>query len=86
MSFIEKLIRFIALCFLSAFLAIYVVQLNLPSLNLEGASGNNLKNINIKFPLGKFISVTGVSGGGKSSLIIETLYKSLSKKLNLAVD
>ncbi len=62
------------------------IKNNLPSLKLEGASGNNLKNINIKFPLGKFISVTGVSGGGKSSLIIETLYKSLSKKLNLTVD
>ena len=41
-----------------------------------------LKNINIKFPLKKFISVTGVSGGGKSTLIIETLFKALSKKIN----
>ena len=51
-------------------------------IKLEGASGNNLKNINIKFPLNKFISVTGVSGGGKSSLVIETLYKALSKAKN----
>ena len=51
-------------------------------IQLEGASGNNLKNINIKFPLNKFISVTGVSGGGKSSLVIETLYKALSKAKN----
>ncbi len=48
-------------------------------IQLEGASGNNLKNVQIKFPLNKFISVTGVSGGGKSSLVIETLYKALSK-------
>ena len=53
---------------------------------LKGASGNNLKNLNIKFPLKNFITITGVSGGGKSSLIIETLYKSLSKKLNLSAE
>ena len=51
-------------------------------IQIEGAKGNNLKNINIKFPLNNFICVTGVSGGGKSSLIIETLYKALSKKIN----
>ena len=51
-------------------------------IQLEGANGNNLKNIKIKFPLNKFISVTGVSGGGKSSLVIETLYKALSKAKN----
>ncbi len=49
---------------------------------IEQAEGNNLKNVTVKFPLGNFISVTGVSGGGKSSLIIETLFKSLSKKIN----
>ena len=43
-------------------------------LKLKGASGNNLKNVNVNFPLGKFICVTGVSGSGKSSLINETLY------------
>ncbi len=41
---------------------------------LKGASGNNLKNVNVKFPLGCFIGVTGVSGSGKSTLINETLY------------
>ena len=51
-------------------------------IELKGAKGNNLKDIKIKFPLNKFISVTGVSGGGKSSLIIETLYKGLSKIKN----
>ena len=51
-------------------------------INIEGAVGNNLKNVNVTFPLENFISVTGVSGGGKSSLIIETLFKNLSKKLN----
>ena len=51
-------------------------------IELKGAKGNNLKDLNIKFPLNKFISVTGVSGGGKSSLIIETLYKALSKIKN----
>jgi excinuclease ABC subunit A len=46
---------------------------------LKGATGNNLKNINATFPLGKFIVVTGVSGSGKSTLINETLYPLLSK-------
>ena len=44
-------------------------------LEIKGASENNLKNINVKFPLGKFICITGVSGSGKSSLINEILYK-----------
>jgi excinuclease ABC subunit A len=48
------------------------------TLFLKGASGNNLKNINGEFPLGKFICVTGVSGSGKSTLINETLYPILS--------
>lgn len=48
-------------------------------LSLKGAEGNNLKNVNVDFPLGKFICVTGVSGSGKSSLINETLYPILSK-------
>ena len=51
-------------------------------ISVKGAKGNNLKNIDVKFPLNKFISVTGVSGGGKSSLVIETLYKSLAKIIN----
>jgi excinuclease ABC subunit A len=48
------------------------------SLILKGASGNNLKNVNATFPLGKFICITGVSGSGKSTLINETLYPILS--------
>lgn len=51
-------------------------------LSLEKAGANNLKNVDVKFPLGTFTCVTGVSGGGKSSLVIETLYKALSKALN----
>ncbi len=46
---------------------------------LKGAKGNNLKNVDAEFPLGKFIVVTGVSGSGKSTLINETLYPILSK-------
>lgn len=48
---------------------------------LRGACGNNLKNVTVDFPLGKFICVTGVSGSGKSTLINETLRPILSKKL-----
>jgi len=54
------------------------------SLVVKGAQENNLKNITVKFPLGKFICVTGVSGSGKSSLVNEILSKSLSAKLNRA--
>jgi excinuclease ABC subunit A len=49
------------------------------SLHLFGARGNNLKNVDVEFPLGKMICVTGVSGSGKSSLINETLYPILSQ-------
>ena len=52
------------------------------SLVVEGASGNNLKNVTASFPLGKFTCVTGVSGGGKSTLTIETLFKAASMRLN----
>ncbi len=48
-------------------------------LELKGATGNNLKNVSVKFPLGRFICVTGVSGSGKSTLINETLYPILRK-------
>ncbi|MBQ9939067.1 MAG: excinuclease ABC subunit UvrA [Oscillospiraceae bacterium] len=51
-------------------------------LEIKGAREHNLKNLNIKFPLGTFCVVTGVSGSGKSSLINEILYKSLAAKLN----
>jgi excinuclease ABC subunit A len=51
-------------------------------ISLIGARANNLKNISVDIPLGTFTCVTGVSGGGKSTLIIETLYKALSRRLN----
>jgi excinuclease ABC subunit A len=51
------------------------------ALSLTGAKTNNLKNVDISIPLGTFTCVTGVSGGGKSSLIIHTLYKAAIKKL-----
>jgi excinuclease ABC subunit A len=54
------------------------------SIVLTGASGNNLKNITVKFSLGKFICVTGVSGSGKSSLILETFYPILQRSINKA--
>ena len=53
-------------------------------LTVKGASQNNLKNIDVKFPLGIMTVVTGVSGSGKSSLVNEILYKSLVKNLNRA--
>ena len=51
-------------------------------LTVVKATGNNLQNITVDFPLGKFLCVTGVSGGGKSTLTIETLFKNASMKLN----
>lgn len=53
-------------------------------LTVKGAAENNLKNIDVKFPLGVMTCVTGVSGSGKSSLVNEILYKTLAKKLNRA--
>lgn len=50
-------------------------------LEVKGASENNLKNVNVKFPLGKFICVTGVSGSGKSTLVNEILYKAVANNL-----
>ncbi|MFT5615140.1 MAG: excinuclease ABC subunit A [Granulosicoccus sp.] len=52
------------------------------SVTVVGATGNNLKNMTAKFPLGQFVCVTGVSGGGKSTLTIETLFKTASMRLN----
>ncbi|MES4860730.1 ATP-binding cassette domain-containing protein, partial [Acinetobacter baumannii] len=51
---------------------------------IKGAKENNLNNVNVKFPLGMFVAVTGVSGSGKSTLINEILHKSLAQKLNNA--
>ena len=53
-------------------------------LTVKGAAENNLKNIDVSFPLGVMTCVTGVSGSGKSSLVNEILYKALAKKLNRA--
>ncbi|MFB6468595.1 excinuclease ABC subunit UvrA [Cytobacillus sp. Hz8] len=53
-------------------------------IEIKGAKENNLKNINVKFPLGTFIAVTGVSGSGKSTLINEILHKTLAQKLHHA--
>ncbi|WP_095589844.1 excinuclease ABC subunit UvrA [Actibacterium ureilyticum] len=52
------------------------------SVVVKKATGNNLKNVTAEFPLGKFVCVTGVSGGGKSTLTIETLFKTASMRLN----
>ena len=52
-----------------------------PTLRVIGARGNNLKNLTATFPLGTFTCVTGVSGGGKSTLVVDTLYKAASRRL-----
>ncbi len=51
-------------------------------LRLEGATGNNLKDISVDIFLGTFTAITGVSGGGKSTLMLDTLYKALARRLN----
>ena len=53
-------------------------------ISLIGASGNNLQNVSVNFPLGVLTCVTGVSGGGKSTLVLETLWKALSRQLHKA--
>jgi excinuclease ABC subunit A len=55
-------------------------------LTIVNAHGNNLKNISAEIPLGLFVCVTGVSGGGKSTLIIDTLYKAAARRLNGAFE
>ena len=51
-------------------------------LHLDGATGNNLKNVSVDVPLGLFVAITGVSGGGKSTLMIDTLYQAIARRLN----
>ena len=55
---------------------------NKKKITVKKATGNNLQNVTVDFPLGKFVCVTGVSGGGKSTLTIETLFKTASMQLN----
>ncbi|WP_321340555.1 excinuclease ABC subunit UvrA [Breoghania sp.] len=55
-------------------------------LKVTGASGNNLKNVTAEIPLGTFTCITGVSGGGKSTLLIDTIYKAVARRLNGARD
>ncbi|MCH8113435.1 MAG: excinuclease ABC subunit UvrA, partial [Proteobacteria bacterium] len=51
-------------------------------LTVKGAEANNLKKLDVDFPLGTFICITGVSGGGKSTLVVETLYKAVARRLH----
>jgi len=55
-----------------------------PWLEIEGATMNNLRDVTVRFPLGLFVCITGVSGSGKSSLVTETLYPALANRLNKA--
>jgi len=52
------------------------------ALSIKGATGNNLKNVSVDVPLGMFVAITGVSGGGKSTLMIDTMYQAIARRLN----
>jgi excinuclease ABC subunit A len=51
-------------------------------LHIDGAKGNNLKDVSVDVPLGLFVAITGVSGGGKSTLMIDTMYQAIARRLN----
>src|SRR5690606_12295930 len=72
--------------YLSGELAVPVPERRPPSerraLRVVNARGNNLKNLTVDIPLGVFTCITGVSGGGKSTLLIDTLYKAIARKFN----
>jgi excinuclease ABC subunit A len=72
--------------YLSGELSVHIPERRPPNmrrtLRVIGARGNNLKNVTAEIPLGLFTCVTGVSGGGKSTLLIDTLYKATARKLN----
>src|SRR5471032_2594505 len=74
--------------YLSGELSVPVLERKPPNkrrtIKVVNARGNNLKNIDAEIPLGLFTCVTGVSGGGKSTLLIDTLYKAIARKLNNA--
>jgi len=74
--------------YLTGALSIPVPQRRRPdpqrALRVVGARGNNLKNVTADIPLGLFTCITGVSGGGKSTLLVDTLYKAVARKLNRA--
>lgn len=58
------------------------ISIKVPMIKMRGLTENNLKNINVDIPIGRFTVITGVSGSGKSTLIYNTLYKSLANKFN----
>src|SRR3954466_3254620 len=74
--------------YLSGELAVDIPERRPPNhrrtIKVVNARGNNLKNVSAEIPLGLFTCVTGVSGGGKSTLLIDTLYRAIARKLNNA--
>jgi excinuclease ABC subunit A len=76
--------------YLSGELEVHIPARRKPSerrrLRIAGARGNNLKDVTAEIPIGLFTCITGVSGGGKSTLLIDTLYKAIARRLNDAHD